>query len=199
MASRSRSVDYRRGFHVWGARGATLLGQSIRLVGCDAMINQVFLLGPQPAPDDTRPRNGFGVLLAFGQAYAAYYDELDRQAELRRRQANKRRRQARGRTAAMIDGRQGSPRKPAPRRTANRPTGRTRRQGSPRKPAPRRTANRPNSAPGLAPGSLRPDQHRKASTAPTTVTTRTHPAAPDPGRRFNRASGVCGLFPNFKI
>lgn len=40
--------------------------------------NQYFLLPPQPAPDDKRPRNAFGFLKGFGEAYAAYYAEQDR-------------------------------------------------------------------------------------------------------------------------
>ena len=35
--------------------------------------NQYFLLPPQPAPKDRRPRNAFGFLTGFGKAAAAYY------------------------------------------------------------------------------------------------------------------------------
>ena len=39
--------------------------------------NCVFLLPPQPQPGDNRPRNAFGYLLGFGEAYAAHYRQQD--------------------------------------------------------------------------------------------------------------------------
>ena len=42
--------------------------------------NGVFLLPPQPEPEDTLPRNAFGYLLGFGKAYAAYYRQQDEAA-----------------------------------------------------------------------------------------------------------------------
>ncbi len=36
--------------------------------------NQFFILPRQPAADDRRPRNAFGFLLGFGEAYSAYYN-----------------------------------------------------------------------------------------------------------------------------
>ena len=96
------------------------------------LINQVFILPPQPARDDTREYNGFGYLVGFGKAAAAYYAELDRQAERRRREANKRRRQARGRTAAVIG--LGARAKPGARRS-RKPIGRNSAQSAkPRQP-----------------------------------------------------------------
>lgn len=43
--------------------------------------NQYFLLPERPEPDDTRPRNAFGILKGFGEAYAAYYAEQDKQRQ----------------------------------------------------------------------------------------------------------------------
>lgn len=42
--------------------------------------NQYFLLPPQPAPNDRRPRNAFGYLIGFGKAVKAYYTKRDKQA-----------------------------------------------------------------------------------------------------------------------
>jgi hypothetical protein len=41
------------------------------------MDNQYFLLPAQPDPNDRRPRNAFGFLIGFGEAYAAYYRQRD--------------------------------------------------------------------------------------------------------------------------
>lgn len=38
--------------------------------------NQHFHIS-EPEPGDTRPRNAFGVLIGFGEAYAAYYAKRD--------------------------------------------------------------------------------------------------------------------------
>ncbi len=41
--------------------------------------NQHFLLGPNPKPGDTRPRNAFGVIIGFGAAYNDYYAQQERE------------------------------------------------------------------------------------------------------------------------
>jgi len=33
----------------------------------------------EPKPNDNRPRNGFGILKGFGQAYSAYYKKQDKE------------------------------------------------------------------------------------------------------------------------
>lgn len=40
--------------------------------------NRFFIISP-PKDDDDRPRNAFGVLTGFGEAYSAWYDRRDGQ------------------------------------------------------------------------------------------------------------------------
>lgn len=42
--------------------------------------NQYFLLGSNPKPNDKRPRNAFGILIGFGQAYSEYWAKKDEAA-----------------------------------------------------------------------------------------------------------------------
>ena len=44
------------------------------------LCNQLFLLPPQPDPQDRRPRNAFGFLIRFGKAASAYYKKLDKKS-----------------------------------------------------------------------------------------------------------------------
>jgi len=37
-----------------------------------------------PKPNDNRPRNGFGILKGFGQAYSAYYKKQDKAKGVRK-------------------------------------------------------------------------------------------------------------------
>jgi hypothetical protein len=46
--------------------------------------NGPFYLPRQPDPDDTRPRNAFGYLIGFGEAYRAYYERRDQVVSLLR-------------------------------------------------------------------------------------------------------------------
>ncbi len=45
------------------------------------MTNGVFIF-LEPQPDDNRPRNAYGVLIGFGQAYAAFYAAQDKRNDL---------------------------------------------------------------------------------------------------------------------
>lgn len=42
--------------------------------------NPAFLLPRNPEPGDDRPRNAFGILIGFGEAYSKYYDDKERVA-----------------------------------------------------------------------------------------------------------------------
>lgn len=42
------------------------------------LVNQVFLLPPQPKPGDTRERTAFGFLKGFGAAHDAYWNAKDK-------------------------------------------------------------------------------------------------------------------------
>jgi len=48
--------------------------------------NQHFILPRQPLEGDDRPRNAFGYLIGFGEAYSAYYNERDKLMEQQQQQ-----------------------------------------------------------------------------------------------------------------